>query len=58
MKPLTKTQCAWWPDSWESNIWHSQCGLLWMLENDLSPTENQMNFCPKCGRELVEEVKE
>ena len=57
MKPKAETQCVWRPDHEEPNVWQSQCGLLWMLENDDTPTENQMNYCPKCGKELVEEME-
>lgn len=58
MKPTAETQCAWWPDHEGLNTWQSQCGLLWGLANDASPKENQMNYCPKCGKELVEELEE
>ena len=32
----------------------SDCGLEWNTPNKLSPSENEMNFCPKCGKKLVE----
>lgn len=41
----------------------SDCGLEWNMSNKDSPSENEMHFCPKCGKKLVEvqspsEVKE
>ena len=41
----------------------SDCGLEWNMSNKDSPNENEMHFCPKCGKKLVEvqspsEVKE
>ena len=32
----------------------SYCGLEWNMSNDDSPSENEMHFCPKCGKKLVE----
>ena len=30
-----------------------KCGLLWSFDNDYGLQENQMNYCPKCGRRIV-----
>ena len=30
------------------------CGLEWNMSNKDSPSENEMHFCPKCGKKLVE----
>lgn len=32
----------------------SDCGLEWNMSNKDSPSENEMHFCPKCGKKLVE----
>ena len=32
----------------------SGCGLEWNMSNKDSPSENEMHFCPKCGKKLVE----
>lgn len=32
----------------------SDCGLEWNMSNKDSPKENEMHFCPKCGKKLVE----
>lgn len=32
----------------------SDCGLEWNMSNKDSPSENEMYFCPKCGKKLVE----
>lgn len=45
--------CEWTPDNdpdW--NTWNSQCGQSWVFEES-GPAENDMRFCPFCGRLLV-----
>jgi hypothetical protein len=37
------------PDTWQAD-----CGAMWTF-TDGGPTENDMNFCPKCGKPLIEE---
>ena len=42
---------------WEchySGDYTSDCGLEWNMSNKDSPSENEMHFCPKCGKKLVE----
>jgi DNA-directed RNA polymerase subunit RPC12/RpoP len=42
----------------DSNTWKcSECGELWML-NAGTTKENNMNFCPNCGRKIVEKAGE
>jgi hypothetical protein len=43
--------CEWTRDDYESNIWQGQCGLAFILEQD-TPVENEMTYCPKCGKLL------
>lgn len=39
----------------EWNCWEcSGCGLLWVLSNG-GPKDNEMNYCPKCGRRISAE---
>lgn len=33
-------------------IWSSDCGLDWQFSNPETPIENEMNYCPKCGKKL------
>ena len=33
-------------------IWSSDCGLDWQFSNPETPAENEMNYCPKCGKKL------
>jgi len=33
----------------------SYCDLLWVLADGISPSKNNMNFCPQCGGKIVEE---
>lgn len=44
--------CEWKLDIEEANVWESVCGRSFWLE-DGTPTENEMQFCPYCGRNLV-----
>lgn len=46
-----KTTCKWTRDDYTSS-WGAECGLKWDFMND-GPTENKMNFCPRCGRKVV-----
>lgn len=51
--------CEWRLDVPEYNTWATACGNLFFLEAD-TPRENEMRFCPFCGRALeqVEEEEE
>ena len=31
-----------------------KCGLAWSFDNDYGLKKNNMNYCPKCGRRIVE----
>lgn len=54
---MSGKKCVWRYD-FRNEIWVSDCGLLWYMSNEDTPKENEMNYCAKCGRELVEEIKE
>ena len=43
-----------WYEWSDCGDYSSDCGLEWSMSNDDSPLENNMNFCPKCGKKLVE----
>ena len=51
-----------WRDNRGTGLWEchyggdytSDCGLEWNMSNKDSPSENEMHFCPKCGKKLVE----
>jgi uncharacterized protein (DUF983 family) len=45
--------CAWTEDA--DGIWTGACGIYWVLTGDVGPKENEMHFCPRCGKPLVEE---
>lgn len=45
--------CEWHVDDDEANAWLSACGLTWWFEVG-SPIENEMAYCPKCGRHLTQ----
>jgi rubredoxin len=40
----------------EYGAWEcSECNLLWNIENG-TPEENEMNYCPKCGKKISEYI--
>ena len=44
--------CTWrYGDDPDGGHWIADCGAEWWFE-DGGPEENDMNFCPKCGRAL------
>lgn len=45
-----ETACEWSQDI--DGVWHTSCGLDWQMSNDEPPPENEMAYCPKCGRRL------
>lgn len=49
--PRSDETCEWKYDP--DGFWAGACGATWMLEEG-TPHENDMNFCPKCGKLLIE----
>jgi predicted nucleic acid-binding Zn-ribbon protein len=46
--------CTWKrTGDFERNEWNGDCGAEWMF-TDGGPVENEVSFCPKCGRKLIE----
>lgn len=51
-----------WRNNKDTGLWEchyggdytGDCGLEWNMSNKDSPSENEMHFCPKCGKKLVE----
>jgi len=43
--------CRWVYEEWD-DYWEGDCGVTWQLLDNM-PAENNMNYCPKCGRPLV-----
>ena len=48
---LHDAACSWTQD--DEELWSSSCGLEWIFLDD-GPKENDMNYCPKCGKKLRE----
>lgn len=48
-----KLDCVWDVHDEEANAWEAECGLIWCFEVG-GAKENEMNFCPKCGRPLTQ----
>ena len=40
----------------EGGYWESSCGLEWQCANEKTPKENNMNYCPKCGRNFLQNI--
>lgn len=55
---MNNTKCSWHLEDYNYGQWESDCEYYWQVENGKTPKENGMNYCPKCGRELVEELEE
>jgi hypothetical protein len=34
--------------------WYGSCGMSWQMMNDDGLTENEMFYCPKCGKKIKE----
>lgn len=45
--------CDWSRADADTDLWEGTCGVAFCL-NDGTPTENEMKFCPRCGRKLIE----
>lgn len=62
VKQHSQETCNWrnnkdtdgWYEWSDCGDYSSDCGLEGNMSNDDSPLENDMNFCPKCGRKIVE----
>jgi hypothetical protein len=48
-----RQECEWNREDDESDTWQGGCGILWTLTEG-TPTENEMIYCPKCGRKIIE----
>ena len=53
MSVKKSTACHWSQDGEDSDVWATQCGHYFRL-NEGSPIDNDMKFCCYCGRTLVE----
>ena len=46
-------------DHIEENVYFcTHCNLAWLLSNDYTPIENQMNYCPRCGAKMEDAVND
>lgn len=39
-------------DTWGSGHWYAGCGLEWEFEASGTPKQHEMNYCPKCGKQI------
>lgn len=49
---MTDNETIWTEDEYEYTWTCSGCGGCWVFEDQ--PTDNDFNYCPKCGRRIVE----
>ena len=48
-----KEPCNYTLEDDDANTWEcNKCGVEWVLEAG-TPEDNEMNYCPKCGREII-----
>lgn len=54
-KPLMDETCTWArPDSNHMpDTWEAACGAMWTFTEG-GPKDNDMHFCPKCGKPALE----
>lgn len=43
--------CRWRLEDDDSSLWAGDCGAMWTFPGG-NPEENDMAYCPKCGRKL------
>lgn len=46
-------KCEWKQDEDQHGLWETDCGNLFDITEG-TPHENGMNYCPYCGKHLVE----
>lgn len=51
LKERTQSVCRWRMEDDDSGLWAGDCGAMWTLTGG-SPEENEMAYCPQCGRKL------
>lgn len=59
MKTSEKKQfCEWQHDNdiYNPDTWKSDCGLIWLFA-DGGPSQNEMIYCCKCGKKLIEKTE-
>lgn len=54
---MTDDVCTWRHahDPEVGDYWISDCGLTWAFSFGGGPAENEWEYCPKCGKKLIEE---
>lgn len=52
---MMNEKCKWYVSFDE--VWASDCGLLWEFNDNGTPEQNQVYYCPKCGKK-VEEIQD
>jgi hypothetical protein len=52
MSVKKSTVCYWSQDGEDGDTWATQCGHYFAL-NEGTPSDNKMDFCCYCGRQLL-----
>lgn len=50
--------CRWKLTDDEMDLWEGDCGAAWNFIEGGDPKENEMSYCPKCGRKLEQVLPE
>lgn len=50
---MKDNKCNWYQNDENSAGWSGDCGIDFWLEEG-KPSENEMNYCCKCGKKLIE----
>ena len=50
----TLPTCRWSLDEIDG-IWSGSCGIVWEFSNGGGTEENEVVYCPRCGRKVAEE---
>ena len=50
-------KCIWKEDSWYE-YWETTCGITWTFPDSGVPCENDVNYCPNCGKPVYDEPYE
>lgn len=55
-KPTSIVQCEW---NWHFNVgfWGTSCGNSWMFVNNGGLSGHGFEFCPFCGKSILEKEK-
>lgn len=51
IEKIKRTTCKWFRKEQSVISWKGSCGIKWDFINE-GPLENEMTYCPKCGKKI------